>query len=96
MIDSEADIAKLDAANADLHGEIRTLREQIEAQGETLARTLADHEAVVAELTRERDSARDIAVRCGAFDGSAGTDFPAHLDRTWEMAPVDPEGQAFK
>lgn len=117
LASADATITTLDAENADLHGEVRTLREQIEAQGETLARTLADHEAEVAalrwsvresegrrdtaemrvaELTRQRDDARDLAVRCGAFHNSVGADYHAHLDGTWPMELVDPEGRLFK
>lgn len=47
------------------------------------------------DLIRQRDHARDIAIRCGAWQNGAGADYEAHLDRSQPMPLVDPDGLLF-
>jgi len=68
------------------------------AANETI-HTLAEENAALlsanTRLRRERDDARDIAIRCGAWHNGPGTDFEAHLDRSQPMPLVDPDGLLF-
>lgn len=50
------------------------------SEHERLTRALDAARAEIADLTRQRDDARDLSIRCGAFQNSAGTDFEAHLE----------------
>jgi len=78
-------IRTLDAENAELHAANRDLNGEVTAL-----------RAALVDMERQRDSARSIAVRCGAFDSSAGTDYEAHLGPAAGIGLVDPEGRLFK
>ena len=72
------------------------------AANETI-RTLAEENAALlaanTRLRRERDDARDISIRGGAWQNGAGVDYEAHLeainDESVRMPLVDPDGRAF-
>jgi hypothetical protein len=94
--------AALTAANTDLNNEVTALRvalAEMTRQRDSARDLAAGHEhelrTALAETERLLESARDIAVRCGAWQNSAGTDFEAHLDSSWPMELVDPEGKVF-
>lgn len=58
-------------------------------------RLLCQADDQIADLTRQLESARDIAIRCGAWQNGAGTDYEAHLGEPLGMALVDPDGRLF-
>ena len=87
MTDYQALIARLESADQTIH----TLAEEnaaLLAANRDLNDEVTGLRAALVDLERQLESARDIAVRCGAFQNSLGeSDFEAL---------VDPEGRLFK
>lgn len=66
----------------------RSAWDSLNARVKDLEERLARIEKYVDELTRQRDSARDLAVKSGIFQDHRGTEYLPDPDHPWRADPV--------